>query len=62
MEGLLKTDIPSKLSGSRQNLSWINTELKRQIRRKVRRFSKAKKVGFKERLGQFHCNRKRCEI
>ena len=34
MEGLLKTDIPSKLSGSRQNPPWINTELKRQIRRK----------------------------
>ena len=36
MEGLLKTDIPSKLSGLRQNLPWINTELKRQIRRKGR--------------------------
>ena len=46
MDGLLKTDIPSKLSGSRQNLPCINTELKRQIRRKGRRFSKAKKVGF----------------
>ena len=28
MEGLLiKTDIPSKLTGSRHNLPWINTEL-----------------------------------
>ena len=35
MEGLLKTDIPSKLTGSRHNLPWINTELKRQIRKKV---------------------------
>ena len=35
MEGLLKTDIPSKLSGSRNKLPWINTELKRQIRKKV---------------------------
>ena len=35
MEGLSKTDIPSKLSGSRNKLPWINTELKRQIRKKV---------------------------
>ena len=48
MEGLLKTDIPSKLSGSRNKLPWINTELKRQIRKKGRRFSKAKKSGLKE--------------
>ena len=48
MEGLLKTDIPSKLTGSRHNLPWINTELKRQIRKKGRRFSKAKKSGLKE--------------
>ena len=53
MEGLLKTDIPSKLSGSRQNLPWINTELKRQIRRKGRRFSKAKKSGLKEDWDNF---------
>ena len=48
MEGLLKTDIPSKLSGSRNKLPWINTELKRQIRKKGRRFSEAKKSGLKE--------------
>ena len=48
MEGLLKTDIPSKLTGSRHNLPWINTELKRQIRKKGRRFLKAKKSGLKE--------------
>ena len=53
MEGLLKTDIPSKLSGSRQNLPWINTELKRQIRRKGRRFSIAKKSGLKEDWDHF---------
>ena len=53
MEGLLKTDIPSKLSGSRQNLPWINTELKRQIRRKGRRFSKAKKSCLKEDWDNF---------
>ena len=57
MEGLLKTDIPrwarSKLSGSRQNLPWINTELKRQIGRKGRRFSKAKKSGLKEDWDNF---------
>ena len=51
MEGLLKTDIPSKLSGSRNKLPWINTELKRQIRKKGRRFSKAKKSGLKEDSG-----------
>ena len=28
LEGLLKTDIPSKLSGSRQNLPWINEQHK----------------------------------
>ena len=48
MEGLLKTDILSKLSGSRNKLPWINTELKTQIRKKGRRFSKAKKSGLKE--------------
>ena len=48
MECLLKTDIPSKLSVSRNKLPWINTELKRQIRKKGRRFSKAKKSGSKE--------------
>ena len=45
MESLLKTDIPSKLTSSRHKLPWINTELKRQIRKKGRRFSKAKKSG-----------------
>ena len=43
-----KTDIPSKLSGFRNKLPWINTELKRQIRKKGRRFSEAKKSGLKE--------------
>ena len=56
MEGLLKTDnrhIPSKQSGSGQNLPWINTELKRQIRRKGRQFSKAKKSGLKKDWDNF---------
>ena len=53
MEGLLKTDIPSMLSSSRQNLPWINTELKRQIRRKGRRFSKAIKSGLKKDWDNF---------
>ena len=53
MEELLKTNIPSKLSGSRQNLPWISTELKQQIRRKGRRFSKAKKSGLKKDWDNF---------
>ena len=68
MEGLLKTDIPSKLSGSRNKLPWINTELKRQIRKKGRRFSKAKKSGLKEDWDNYKamekdvkCNLKRAE-
>ena len=68
MEGLLKTDIPSKLTGSRHNLPWINTELKRQIRKKGRRFSKAKKSGLKEDWDNYKaiekdvkCNLKRAE-
>ena len=69
MEGLLKTDIPSKLSGSRNILPWIDTELKRQIRKKGRRFSKAKKSGLKEDWDNYKamekdvkCNLKRAEI
>ena len=65
---LLKTDIPSKLSGSRNKLPWINTELKRQIRKKGRRFSKAKKSGLKEDWDNYKamekdvkCNLKRAE-
>ena len=68
MEGLLKTDIPSKLSGSRNKLPWINTELKRQIRKKGRPFSKAKKSGLKEDWDNYKamekdvkCNLKRAE-
>ena len=65
MEGLLKTDIPSKLSGSRNKHPWINTELKRQIRKKGRRFSKAKKSGLKEDWEAMEkdvkCNLKRAE-
>ena len=69
MEGLLKTDILSKLSGSRNKLPWINTELKRQIRKKGRRLSKAKKSGLKEDWDNYKamekdvkCNLKRAEI
>ena len=47
MEELLKTDIPSKLSSTRHNLPWINVKIKKQIRKKGRRFSKAKKSGLK---------------
>ena len=68
MESLLKTDIPSKLSGSGNKLPWINTELKRQIRKKGRRFSKAKKSGLKEDWDNYKameknvkCNLKRAE-
>ena len=43
MEGILAINIPSKLSNSQHNLPWINRNLKRLIRKKGRRFKKAKK-------------------
>ena len=48
MEGILAVNIPSKLSNSRHNLPWMNINLKRLIRKKGRRFKKAKKSGMDE--------------
>ena len=48
MEGILPNNIPSKLSNSRHNLPWMNRKLKRLIRKKGRRFKKAKKSGMDE--------------
>ena len=48
MEGILAVNIPSKLSDSRHNLPWTNINLKRLIRKKGRRFKKAKKSGMDE--------------
>ena len=46
MEGILAVNIPSKLSNSQHNLPWMNRNLKRLIRKKGRRFKKAKKSGM----------------
>ena len=48
MERILAINIPSKLSNSRHNLPWMNINLKRLIRKKGRRFKKAKKSGMDE--------------
>ena len=48
MEGILAVNIPSKLSNSRHNLPWMNRNLKRLIRKKGRRFKKAKNSGMDE--------------
>ena len=48
MEGILAVNIPSKLSNSRHYLPWMNRNLKRLIRKKCRRFKKAKKSGMDE--------------
>ena len=47
-EGILAVNIPSKLSNSQHNLPWMNRNLKRLIRKKGRRFKKAKKSGMGE--------------
>ena len=48
MEGILAVNIPSKLSNYRHNLPWMNINFKRRIRKKGRRFKKAKKSGIGE--------------
>ena len=48
MEGILAINIPSTLLNSRHNLPWMNRNLKRLIRKKGRRFKKAKKSGMDE--------------
>ena len=52
MEGILAINIPSKLSNSRHNLPWMNINLKRLIRKKGRRFKKAKKTGMDEDMAR----------
>ena len=53
MEGILAVNIPSKLSNSRHNFPWININLKRLIRKKGRRFKKAKKSGMDEDMARY---------
>ena len=53
MEGILAVNIPSKLLNSRHNLPWININLKRLIRKKGRRFKKAKKSGLDEDMARY---------
>ena len=48
MEEILAVNIPSKLSNSRHNLPWVNKNFKRLIRKKGRRFKKAKQSGMDE--------------
>ena len=48
MEGILANNIPSKILNSRHNLPWININLKILIRKKGRRFKKAKTSGMDE--------------
>ena len=48
MEGILANNIPSKFLNSRHNLPWMNRNLKRLIRKKGRRLTKAKKSGMDE--------------
>ena len=53
MEGILAVNIPSKLSNSRHNHPWMNRNLKRLIRKKGRRFKKAKKSGMDEDMARY---------
>ena len=53
MEGILAINIPSKLLNSRHNLPWMNIHFKRLIRKKGRRFKKAKKSGMDEDLARY---------
>ena len=53
MEGILANNIPSKFSNSRHNLPWMNRNLKRLIRKKGRRFKKAKKSGMDKDMGRY---------
>ena len=53
MEGILAINIPSKLLNSRHNLPWININFKILIRKKGRRFKKAKKSGMDENRARY---------
>ncbi len=44
MEDILKVNIPSKFSQSRHNLPWLDRKLKGLIKKKGRRFTKAKQI------------------
>ena len=48
MEEILENNIPSKFSNFRHSLPWMNRNLTRIIRKKVRRFKKSKKSGMNE--------------
>ena len=48
MEGILANTIQSKFSNSQHNPPWMNRNFKRLIRKKGRRFKKAKKSGMDE--------------
>ena len=48
MEGILAVNIPSKLSNYRHYLPWMSRNFKILIRKKGRRFKKAKKSGMDE--------------
>ena len=53
MEGILANNIPSKLLYSRHNLPWMNRNFKRLIKKKGRRFKKAKKSGMDEHRARY---------
>ena len=48
LEGISANNIPSKFLNSLHNLPWMDRNLKRLIRKKCRRFKKAKKSGMDE--------------
>ena len=52
-EGILLNNIPSKFSNSLHNLPWMNINLQRLIRKKGRRFKKAKKSGIDEAVARY---------
>ena len=53
MDGILVNNIPSNCSNSCHNLPWMNINLKRLIRKKGRRFKKAKKSGMDEDMTRY---------
>ena len=53
IEGIIAVNIPSKLLNYRHNLPWMNINLKRLIRKKGRRFKKAKKSGMEENRARY---------
>ena len=53
MEGSLANNIPSLFSNSRHNLPWMDIHLKIPIRKKGRRFKKAKKYVMDEDMVRY---------